>query len=151
MHRLQTVWREFEASLKDGEHFVETQTPIKAQGLQESISVSSAYVHWEPVCEVMNSAPTVKQFFTLDLYNTTFTDRQHLSPSCQNYDEQLERLLVSASRGDFIDPSATPRVLLARLESILQEMSGIRSRLLELSKWEEAITGKHNDLSRMFQ
>ena len=40
MQRLQTVWREFEASLRDGEQFVETQTPIKAQGLQESISVS---------------------------------------------------------------------------------------------------------------
>ena len=58
---------------------------------------------------------------------------------------------MSASRGDFVDPSAMPRILLTRLESIQQEMAGIRSRLLELSKWEEAITGKHNDLSRMFQ
>ena len=41
MQKLQTVWREFEASLADGEQFVETQTPIKAQGLQENISVCS--------------------------------------------------------------------------------------------------------------
>ena len=45
MQRLQTVWREFEASLRDGEQFVETQTPIKAQGLQESISVGSVTVY----------------------------------------------------------------------------------------------------------
>ena len=39
MQRLQSVWREFEASLAEGAQFVETQTPLKAQGLQESISV----------------------------------------------------------------------------------------------------------------
>ena len=33
------MWKGFEASLEDGEKFVKTQTPIKAQGLQESISV----------------------------------------------------------------------------------------------------------------
>ena len=58
---------------------------------------------------------------------------------------------MMASEGDFIDPTATPHLLLTRLESIQQEMSGIRSRLMELSKWEEAITGKHHDLSRTFQ
>lgn len=39
IQRLKEAWKEFEASLQDGEKFVKTQTPIKAQGLQESISV----------------------------------------------------------------------------------------------------------------
>ena len=39
IQRLKEVWKEFEASLEDGEKFVKTQTPIKAQGLQDSISV----------------------------------------------------------------------------------------------------------------
>ena len=53
--------------------------------------------------------------------------------------------------GDFTDPSASPQSLLLRLESTAEEMSVVRSRLMELSKWEEAITGRHHDLSRMFQ
>ena len=39
LQQLQVVWAQFEASLSDGQQFVEKQTPIKAQGLQENISV----------------------------------------------------------------------------------------------------------------
>ena len=39
LQRLQGVWAEFEACLADGVRFVEKQTPLKAQGLQESILV----------------------------------------------------------------------------------------------------------------
>ena len=39
LQRMQRVWGEFEASLVEGEEFVRKQTPIKAQGLQDSISV----------------------------------------------------------------------------------------------------------------
>lgn len=53
--------------------------------------------------------------------------------------------------GEFVDPSASPQSLLLGLESTLEEMSVFRGRLMELSKWEEAITGRHHDLSRMFQ
>ena len=104
--RLQGVWAEFETKLEDGVQFVEKQTPLKAQGLQESILV---------------------------------------------LEEQLEQLLMLANVGEFIDPTATPHFLLTRLESIQEEMSGMKSRLMELSKWEEAITGKHHNLSRMFR
>ena len=69
----------------------------------------------------------------------------------QVLEEQLERLVGSFSVGDFIDPSASPQSLLLQLESTLEEMSMFRGRLMELSKWEEAITGRHHDLSRMFQ
>ena len=39
LQQLQGVWERFEDSLTDGEQFVKKQTPIKAQGLQEGISV----------------------------------------------------------------------------------------------------------------
>ena len=37
---LEDTWKEFEQCLAMGEEFVKAQTPVKAQGLQESISVS---------------------------------------------------------------------------------------------------------------
>lgn len=58
VQRLKEVWKGFEASLEDGEKFVKTQTPIKAQGLQESISVCPHHtvyvwlVHWDPVIPI---------------------------------------------------------------------------------------------------
>lgn len=69
----------------------------------------------------------------------------------QILDEQLEQLLKSTSVGDFVNPSVGPYFVLPRLEAVHQEMTGIRSRLMELSKWKEAITGKHHNLSHMFQ
>ena len=39
LQRLQGVWGDFEVALLDGEEFVKKQTPIKAQGLQDSILV----------------------------------------------------------------------------------------------------------------
>lgn len=44
LNRLQGVWAEFETRLADGVQFVERQTPLKAQGLQESILVHTLYM-----------------------------------------------------------------------------------------------------------
>lgn len=50
-------------------------------------------------------------------------------------------------RDRFIDPSESPNDLLEELNIIQEEAFTIRSRLLGLSKWKEAITGKPYDLS----
>ena len=71
--------------------------------------------------------------------------------SPQVLEEQLEQLVGAVSVGEFVDPSASPQSLLLGLESTLEDMSVFRGRLMELSKWEEAITGRHHDLFRMFQ
>lgn len=44
LQRLQEVWSQFEIGLKEGEEFVRKQTPIKAQGLQDSIVVSQTFL-----------------------------------------------------------------------------------------------------------
>ena len=44
-HQLQEIWREFEQRLSEAREFVDTQTPVKAQGLQESIQVRPACAH----------------------------------------------------------------------------------------------------------
>ena len=55
------------------------------------------------------------------------------------------------NEGRFIDPSGNPLLLLEELKQILEEAYSVRSRLLGLSKWKEAISGKPHDLSRVFR
>jgi len=51
------------------------------------------------------------------------------------------------NEGEFIEPSSPPSRLLEELKMIQEEVFVERARLLGLSKWKEAITGKPHDLS----
>lgn len=51
----------------------------------------------------------------------------------------------------FVDPRENPLQLLEELREILEEAYSVRSRLLGLSKWKEAISGEPHDLSRVFR
>ena len=55
------------------------------------------------------------------------------------------------SDGTFIDPGGNPLQLLEELSQILEEAYSVRSRLLGLSKWKEAISGQPHDLTRVFR
>lgn len=49
--RLQEAWHAFKVKLNEAEVFVTAQTPIKAQGLQESIEVSDyIYIYIYTLC-----------------------------------------------------------------------------------------------------
>ena len=65
----------------------------------------------------------------------------------QSYEEELSNLVSQVNRGKFIDPAGIPNELLEELKQIQEEVFAVRSRLLGLSKWKEAITGKPHDLS----
>lgn len=65
----------------------------------------------------------------------------------QSYEEELSSLVSQVNRGKFIDPAGIPNELLEELKQIQEEVFAVRSRLLGLSKWKEAITGKPHDLS----
>ena len=51
------------------------------------------------------------------------------------------------NEGDFVVPEAPPTQLLERLKGLQEEAFAVRARLLGLSKWKEAITGRSHDLS----
>ena len=55
------------------------------------------------------------------------------------------------NEGKFIDPGENPLQLVDELGQVLEEAYSVRSRLLGLSKWKEAISGKPHDLSRVFR
>ena len=69
----------------------------------------------------------------------------------QSYEEELSRFVQQVNEGKFIEPSGNPLLLLEELKQILEEAYSVRSRLLGLSKWKEAISGKPHDLSRVFR
>lgn len=69
----------------------------------------------------------------------------------QSYEEELSRFVQQVNEGKFINPSGNPLLLLEELKQILEEAYSVRSRLLGLSKWKEAISGKPHDLSRVFR
>ena len=69
----------------------------------------------------------------------------------QSYEEELSKFAQQVNEGRFIDPSGNPLLLLEELKQILEEAYSVRSRLLGLSKWKEAISGKPHDLSRVFR
>jgi len=55
------------------------------------------------------------------------------------------------SEGDYVDPGSSPTVLLDQLKIVQDKVSAVRARLLGLSKWKEAITGRPHDLSGVTQ
>ena len=55
------VWCVFEACLQEGAEFVRTETPIKAQGLQKSISVYIYIYIWETHSKFFS--PIFQHFF----------------------------------------------------------------------------------------
>jgi hypothetical protein len=69
----------------------------------------------------------------------------------QSYEEELSKFVQQVNEGKFIDPGGNPLLLLEELKQILEEAYSVRSRLLGLSKWKEAISGKPHDLSRVFR
>ena len=69
----------------------------------------------------------------------------------QSYEEELSRFVQQVNEGKFIDPTGNPLLLLEELKQILEEAYSVRSRLLGLSKWKEAISGQPHDLSRVFR
>lgn len=66
--------------------------------------------------------------------------------SCE---EELRSLVSQVNKGVFVDPASPPLRLLEELKAIQEEVSIVRARLLGLSKWKEAITGKPYDLSSL--
>lgn len=69
----------------------------------------------------------------------------------QSYEEELSKFVQQVNEGKFIDPTGNPLLLLEELKQILEEAYSVKSRLLGLSKWKEAISGKPHDLSRVFR
>ena len=61
--------------------------------------------------------------------------------------EDLSDLVGQVNQGEFINPDANPNTLLDELRVIQEKLVAVRSRLLGLSKWKEAITGESHDLS----
>ncbi len=61
--------------------------------------------------------------------------------------EDLSALVSQVNEGEFINPAAIPNELLDELKLIQEKVLAVRSRLLGLSKWKEAITGQPHDLS----
>ena len=59
--------------------------------------------------------------------------------------------MSQVNEGAYVDPSALPSELLEGLKKIQEEMFVVRSRLLGLSKWKEAITGKPHNLSSIIR
>ena len=55
--------------------------------------------------------------------------------------------MSQVNQGEFINPDADPDTLLDELKVIQEQLVAVRSRLLGLSKWKEAITGELHDLS----
>jgi hypothetical protein len=117
------LWHAFEQKLAEADAFVSKQTPLKAQGLQESIKVSTSGA-------MEHTSRTVNLFL-------------------QSSEEELHTLVDQVNQGKFIDPSQDPSYLIGLLDEINEEASTVHSRLLELSKWKEAITGVSHDLSNV--
>ena len=59
--------------------------------------------------------------------------------------------MQQVNEGGFVDPRENPLQLLEELREILEEAYSVRSRLLGLSKWKEAISGEPHDLSKVFR
>ena len=65
----------------------------------------------------------------------------------QSCEDELRKIVDQVNEGDFVVPSAPPTHLLERLKGLQEEAYTVRARLLGLSKWKEAITGRSHDLS----
>lgn len=59
--------------------------------------------------------------------------------------------MQQVNEGKFIDPGGNPLQLLDELKQIHEEGYSVRARLLDLSKWKEAISGKPHNLSRVYR
>ena len=69
----------------------------------------------------------------------------------QSFEEDLHKFVKQVNEGKFVDPGGTPLQLIEELKQILEEAFSVRSRLLGLSKWKEAISGKPHNLSQVFR
>ena len=69
----------------------------------------------------------------------------------QSYEEELNKFVQQINEGKFVDPGENPLQLLEELGQVLEEAYSVRSRLVGLSKWKEAINGEPHDLSRVFR
>ena len=65
----------------------------------------------------------------------------------QTCEDELRGLISQVNVGKFIDSNGLPSELLEELRVIQEEVLTVRSRLLGLSKWKEAITGKPHDIT----
>ena len=77
----------------------------------------------------------------------THTHTPCLLDFLKSCEEELRSLVSQVNEGVFVDPTSPPLQLLEQLKAIQEEVSIVRARLLGLSKWKEAITGKPYDLS----
>lgn len=77
------------------------------------------------------------------------THTHYLLYFLKSCEEELRSLVSQVNKGVFVDPASPPLRLLEELKAIHEEVSIVRARLLGLSKWKEAITGKPYDLSSL--
>eukprot|EP00731_Ephydatia_muelleri_P030623 Em0022g137a len=71
-----------------------------------------------------------------------------LQESISLCEEEMKALIATVSRKPFTDPSAVPSAVIGQIKegSLIQEkLLSIRARMMGLSKWKEAITGKPQD------
>lgn len=76
-------------------------------------------------------------------------DISQFLPPLQSSEEELQELVDRVNRGQFMDPHQDPSHLIGLLDEINEEVSAVHSRLLGLSKWKEAVTGRSHDLSNV--
>lgn len=82
-------------------------------------------------------------------HKCTHTHTHYLLYFLKSCEEELRSLVSQVNKGVFVDPASPPLRLLEELKAIHEEVSIVRARLLGLSKWKEAITGKPYDLSSL--